>query len=404
MDGWDFHKRRQLQELTSWPVVEKAFHGDTRLNCQIDTLVGTIQGGIRLEAYNFAVRVIPRPSELDRADEIFEQCYAELEAYLLAGDVEFVTIWSVPGLIVADMPIELGPDIVLDAMSDRELTVALRTEILRPPFPSQSLLQAEPADRTCIRYRYRLAKRIGPHEEDHSTQFQELEQRLQDIKVTIEEALALVLSEPIMTVGRFGIAGEQWSPNSGGVQFHQATMPRSARWRRIEMDPQLALGLRGVWKQVSRRGLLTRHKGLALALRRLSYQAQRERAEDELLDIMIAAEALYLAELGGESERGDLRYRVALRTAVWADDPPLGMTKREVLKLMKSAYDARSAIAHGGSPDPKETRIKGQRVELPELVKVTRTVVAAGCRKAVAAAASGTGWPPDWDALVLRTS
>src|SRR5271169_125966 len=39
MDGWDFHKLRQLQELTSWPVVEKAFHRDARLNRQIDTLV-----------------------------------------------------------------------------------------------------------------------------------------------------------------------------------------------------------------------------------------------------------------------------------------------------------------------------------------------------------------------------
>ncbi len=91
-----------------------------------------------------------------------------------------------------------------------------------------------------------------------------------------------------------------------------------------------------------------------------------------------------------------------MRASVWADDPPLDMTKREVLKLMKSAYDARSAVAHGGSPDPKDMKIKGQRVELPELVKVTRTVVTAGCRKAVAAAAgSHPSWPPDWDALVL---
>jgi hypothetical protein len=181
-------------------------------------------------------------------------------------------------------------------------------------------------------------------------------------------------------------------------------MPRSARWRRVEVDAKRVSELQDAWKQVSQRGLLTRHNDLALALRRLSYQAQRERPEDELLDIMIAAEALYLAELGRESERGELRFRVALRAAVWADDPPLGMTKGEVLKLMKSAYDARSAVAHGGSPGPKEMKIKGQRVELPELVKVTRTVVAQGCRKALAtAAASDASWPPDWDALVLPT-
>jgi hypothetical protein len=401
MDGWDFHKLRQLQQLTSWPQVEKAFHENDRLSRQIDDVVGTILGGIRLEPYNFAVRLIPRPSELDRASEIFEQRYAELEAYLITDEIEFKTIWPIPGLIVANLPIELESGIVLDAMSDRELTMALRTEMLRPPFPSQPLLKAEPRDRTCIRYQYRLAKRIGSHEKDASTQFQELQQRLQDIRATIEESLVLVLPAAIMTAGQFGIAGEQWSPNSGGVQYHQATMPRSAHWRRIELDAKDVSELQEVWKQVSQKDLLARQKGIPLALRRLSYQAQRERPEDELLDIMIAAEALYLAELGGEWERGDLRFRVALRAAVWADDTLLGMTKREVLKLMKSAYDARSKIAHGGSLDRKAVKIKGQRVELTELVKVTRTVVAVGCRKAVAAAASGSGWPPDWDTLVL---
>jgi hypothetical protein len=50
-------------------------------------------------------------------------------------------------------------------------------------------------------------------------------------------------------------------------------------------------------------------------------------------------------------------------------------------------------------------KIKGQRVELPELVEVTRAVVAQGCRKALAAAAGGnTSWPPDWDALALGES
>jgi hypothetical protein len=160
-------------------------------------------------------------------------------------------------------------------------------------------------------------------------------------------------------------------------------------------------GHKEVWKLVSKRGLLAGHKGLALALRRLSYQAQRERPDDELLDIMIAAEALYFTERGKEQDRGELRYRLALRAAIWADEQKLGMTKLEVLKLMKVAYDARSAVAHGGSPDPKEMKIKGERVELPELVKVTRTVVAQGCRKALATAASRTGWPPDWDARIL---
>jgi len=403
VDGWDFHKLRQLQQLATWSNVEKAFQEDSRLSRQVDTVVGTILSGLRVEAINFALGVIPRPSEIDRAEEVFEQRYAQLESYLVADELDFKVIWPLPGLIVENTPVELEPDVVLDAMSDRELVAALRTETVRPTFGSEGLLfQAEPASRTCIRYRYRLPKVIGPRGDDASARFQELEQRLQDIRATIEESLALVMPEPVMTAGRFGVSGDQWSPMSGGTSFQPAMMPRYAHSRRIEVDGQRVAKLQEAWKQVSRRDLLKRNKGLALALRRLSYQAQRERPEDELLDLMIAAEALYLVGLGKESDRGELRYRLALRAALWADEPELDLTKYEVLQLMKSAYDARSAVAHGGSPEAKDMKIKGQRVELPELLRTTRIVVAAGCHKALAAAARPTSeWPPDWDVLAL---
>jgi hypothetical protein len=390
--------------LDSWPGVEKAFRENDGLGRQVDTFVGTMQGGGQVAMFGLAMHILPRPDELSRASEVFEDRYAELEAYLLADELEYKTLWPLPGLLVKDTPIELESDVVLDVMSDSELTAALRSEIVRPVFPGHILFKAEPHDRTCIRYRYRLPKLIGPRPDDAdkpNKQFQELEQRRQEIGATIEESLGLVLPEPVMPAGRFDISGEQWNPHSGGVGFRESMMPRHARWRRIEVDAERASALVEVWQQVSQRGLLTRHKGLALALRRLSYQAQRERSDDELLDIMIAAEALYLTQLGKEQDRGELRYRLALRAATWADEQEHGMTKLDVFKLMRSAYDSRSAVAHGGSPDPKEMKIKGKRVELPELVKATRTVVAQGCRRALAAAASGTSWPPDWDAIIL---
>jgi hypothetical protein len=349
------------------------------------------------------MHLLPFPSEIDQAAEVFEQRYGELEAYLAADELEFNAIWPVPGLIVADIPVELQPGAVLDAMSDRELVLALRTGTVIPPFPDNTLFEADAASRTCVRYRYRLPKLIGPRDDNASSQFQELHQRLQDIKAAIEETLTLVLPAPVMPAGQLGTSGEQWSPLSGGITFQPSMMPRHAHWRRIEVDAEHASALRSVWSLVTQRSLLCRHKGLALALRRLSYQAQRERPEDELLDIMIAAEALYLTQLGKEKDRGELRYRLALRAAIWADEKQLSMTKHEIFKLMQSAYDARSAVAHGGSPDPKDIKIKGERVQLPDLVSTTRSVVTAGCRKALATAdASAGGWPPDWDALIFE--
>jgi hypothetical protein len=136
-----------------------------------------------------------------------------------------------------------------------------------------------------------------------------------------------------------------------------------------------------------------------LALRRLSYQAQRDRPENAFLDMMIAAEALYLSGLGKSSE---LRYRLALRAALLAQPQQVGFTQAEVLSLMKSAYDARSAIAHGGSPKTKELKVRGERVSLAELASAAKIVITSACRTALARAASSTeSWPPDWDSLAL---
>jgi hypothetical protein len=154
-----------------------------------------------------------------------------------------------------------------------------------------------------------------------------------------------------------------------------------------------------VWPLLRHPGLLRRNKGLALALRRLSYQAQRERPEDELLDTMIAAEALYLSDMGKAADRGELRYRLALRAALWSELEPTGFTKREVLGIMKSAYDARSAIAHGGTPKPDDMKMRGEKVPLAHLAKAAKSITTAGCRKALAGASGRRKtWPPDWDA------
>lgn len=66
---------------------------------------------------------------------------------------------------------------------------------------------------------------------------------------------------------------------------------------------------------------------------------------------MIAAEALFLSDLGSSTDRGELKYRLALRAAHFIEAADL--TRRQVFEHMKRAYDVRSAIAHGGRPVPE---------------------------------------------------
>ena len=66
---------------------------------------------------------------------------------------------------------------------------------------------------------------------------------------------------------------------------------------------------------------------------------------------------------------------------------------------MQSAYDTRSAIAHGGSPKPRDVKLRGEKVELAVLVEATRTVMREALSHALEAV--GSSWPVHWEDLIF---
>jgi hypothetical protein len=393
------------QCLPSWLAVMDVVDRDSSLSGQVSVLVGTIQGGIRIEASQLFEHCLPLPAEVAMSDEIFNTRYGELDAYLGRSELEYCSIWPLPCTVTTPLPLELEPAVEVDTMSDGELSAALNTGLVRPVFHSMDILMPGQEPRICLRCSYSLSKLIGggaANAKRAEGERGELEDRLVRIQSSFEESCALASAGPILTLGRFNIVSDRyWTPFSGGVSYGEFNVPRRVRFGAIEIDNNQAAEIKSAWRDVRRPGLLERQKGLGLALRRLSYQAQRERSEDELLDVMIAAEALYLSDLHNETYRGELRYRLALRAALLADSSRDGLSRRQVFELLKSAYDARSKIAHGGSADPKTLKVQGSRVSLSELVATTRRVLASGCRAALVKAASDEGWPPDWDALTF---
>jgi hypothetical protein len=182
------------------------------------------------------------------------------------------------------------------------------------------------------------------------------------------------------------------------VAFQQVPLTHAQRFRRIHLDEQASSEIVEIWRQLRQPGFLQKQKALALALRRLGYQAHRERVEDEMVDIMVAAEALYLSDLGP----GELGFRLALRASALSDPEKLDMTRRNVFDLMKSAYDVRSKIVHGNTPRPRDLKVKGAPVPLADFVQATEEVVRQGLREGLNRAATPrVKWPPDWDGMTL---
>jgi Apea-like HEPN len=142
----------------------------------------------------------------------------------------------------------------------------------------------------------------------------------------------------------------------------------------------------------------------ANALRRFSYASDRDRDDDRLVDLMIAAESIFLSDTGAPQERGELRYRLALRAAFFIDAPD--STRIAVFKHMKRAYDVRSAIVHGGGEVGNDLlkSLKETPISLKEFVEVTRKLVRSAIKKRIEMAAAKGNFNIDWDSLIIPSS
>ena len=113
------------------------------------------------------------------------------------------------------------------------------------------------------------------------------------------------------------------------------------------------------------------------SIHRFNLAFDRGLLADRIVDLVIAGESLFMGDLGVQ-DRGELRFRFALRAAKFIEHPNYG--ERDLFHVMRRAYDARSAIVHGGSP--KDTRLPDNpSATLPTFIDAIEELVRLGLRK-----------------------
>jgi hypothetical protein len=362
----------------------------------LNQFVGTAHAGSRFDLDALARQVLPLPGETEDVELAFARRYSELEGFLVTEEVEFVTVWPLAGLTSSTFPIALEQGVELDIMPDEELSVMLDTEVLRPFFPGVPVLPSAQDHCACLRYRWRSSKVIGDLEFSQARdQVDASEEALNTIEGTLEQALALLFPDPVPVSGRATFAGG-WTPSSAGVAFRHAPLTAAELYRQVHLDEGGSAEMVEIWRQLRQCQVPA---ALALGLRRLSYQAHRQRVEDELVDILIAGEALYLSDASSTSELG---FRLALRASALCDPEILAMTRRDVFDLMKAAYLVRSKVVHGEVPKPRDLKVRNVHTSFADLVQATASVVRQGLREALNRATSPRDhWPPDWYGMTL---
>jgi hypothetical protein len=133
------------------------------------------------------------------------------------------------------------------------------------------------------------------------------------------------------------------------------------------------------WYELESSGVKNR-SFINIALKRLGYALERSELEDKIIDLQIAAEALFLSNNNNKSE---LNYRLSMYAAFFLEGS--GEKRSEVFKHFRAAYNIRSRIVHGEVPDlPK---VNGISLSLQEFADINENYIRKAFHKIVSIAA-----------------
>jgi hypothetical protein len=358
-------------------------------------MVYTRGGGRQITAEELADRLLWRMAErrggfeFDATD--FDILFGQFETDLLRDSIDYVAVAPLPGFKSDLDSIPLGSGLELAELSDDELSRCLRISI----YPGIDLGGIVHATKTYgLRCRFSEKKFFGHLPPDEIKRAQGSHQERVDRFFRVVHALRLFKRG---TVSIPGIAtfSDQW-PLEGGVSGFSID-PGSARGNNYELAAHERERFEELWRTLSGPPLT---RFLDTAIRRFAYAGERRRPEDRCVDLLISAESLFLSDTAEARERGELRYRLALRSAFFVQLD--NCSRKELYRFMRNAYDARSAVVHGGLPDDNVLKLpqKG-KVSLSEFVDFTEDVLRVALLKAVKTQPVDKVTLVDWDSLIL---
>jgi hypothetical protein len=322
----------------------------------------------------------------------FYDAYRSIDKYL--GEAEFTveSVWPIANMSLAGSRTSLDRNLCLRRLRPKEFIGALNSQLIDPGNMRSGI---HPKDAVCfgLVLRTQMSKEVASMSRESKSDH--------DLKIEIQERMLAACA--VLGLERTALPGYvEVNEPFGGVRFTYA--PWSFRqvipW--VQASSPLAGGqvkdLLITWR------MLSKLKGpLRLCAMRLAYAQARSSAVDQMLDLVIAAEALYLSS-DLNHDRGELSYRASLRAAIWAEPRQLHLSRREVFGIIRESYNVRSKIAHGSEAKVGNLKLKGEQVEMHRLIELLRLIVRMGLRKAMRQAdkhPSGK-FEPGWEDRMLR--
>jgi hypothetical protein len=358
---------------------------------RIDTQIGTAFSSSQVDAETIPEQLMwGMPPGADRLTTgSFDAAFNELCRFLIRDHEEYLVIAPLVNVELEDR-IGLREGLELDHMTDDEVAACLATHVLTP-FGSPG--SAWVHSRQALRIRDSVPIKVGDEFE--------IEMGLPDDAyrrwgAEIEDALHLMRLFKDGQVWARGAAC--FARNIGAYAQAYITLPlahstANASTGAYQLSATDSPSLCALWDAAHSPRTL-RSKPLQTALRRFGFAGERIRAEDQLIDLVIAAEAVFLTDEQQESAN-----KLALRSALFLRG--VAGTPTEIFRTMKRAYLARSKVAHGGAV-PELKFANGDPATVEDYVRLVAGYMRYTLTTLLQAAKDGEELPMrKWDELLL---
>ena len=407
--GDDGHFRKAVRpsphidekKLSGFADVERLLLNDPTIGPQLNTLVGTSVSQTRIESRNIVLSLLYAQVADDGAVEFthesFESQWSRITSFFECSTFNWTLLAPISSLAEATLPISLSDSVFLDRFSEGEVTKLVQVGLLRSQSPSFPLIFGNEA--VGLRIHIPTPKVVGKIERNLESKPGQFGQ--------IGILRGPPLLDEVLTVLRLVDAGTVRSPGSvsyvaglfSGSGLHFTNRPfRGSAFDTYKPSEKHKKEITRVWSDLTE-GVLEKNLQIKASLHRYNLALERFDSQDKLVDLIIAAEALFLSD----SSDGELKFRLALRSSKFVKIP--NINQKALYDLMKLAYDVRSNIVHNASISKKNLN-KIPKKNVSELADEVQRVLRLAIRKAIDLANNGIsiGGKGYWDSQLFRTS
>lgn len=383
----------EFEASSDYDNVVWALDNDPLIDKHLGKMVGTSEETTRIQVYPMLRWFLGEYFRKANGSETIEQqaldsCIKSLESAFVSETVNVDFLSVLCNFKMDPDVIDLGSDVILQGLNCQDVSSLWNSHGgLQQLFPMTGFPLSSPSDISgVLRFRKQYLKQIISGDPPLRKPVLVSTQETANLFATVITGLRLLKSGavrmgPIFKTPDFPFMTGSTSVLQGAILHRHGEETYSLLQSDIDSLKDVVGALRKI-SPSSRNAMTT-------GINRISYASERASAEDALIDIMIALEALVLSGVGAAKYRGELRFRLSLYIARFlAKDES---ERVRLYKLVREAYDLRSKIVHGDALDDQE------KVKVTEISGVARQVAMELLKRTAA------NEPPiDWDHLALN--